>query len=126
MRLALAVVVLAACKTTAPAASTSAPVFASANQVTVLPAGPASAVVRLTPGVPTAALAGPFEVFTINPGGDLVLAIAPSPKCDDPQLSWFGYSGGGVAVGTGQFLCARSGSSAIRTQAFSGHDGRTP
>ncbi|MBS1117930.1 MAG: hypothetical protein H6Q90_158 [Deltaproteobacteria bacterium] len=118
-----AVLALAACKTTAPTKLTS-PVPDPDNQVTALPAGPATAVVRLAPAVPTAVLAGPFEAFSINPGGNLALAIAPAAKCDDPDLRWFGYSGGGVAVGIGQFLCARSDASELRTHAFSGHDGR--
>jgi hypothetical protein len=111
---------LAACHSTAAVAPASPAPAAPANQITALPAGPATAVVQLAPGVPTAVLAGPFEVISVNPGGDLELAVAPTASCADPQLAWFGYSGGGVAAGTGQVLCARSSGKQIRTQAFSG------
>lgn len=91
---------------------------ASANLIQPLPAGPATAVVELAPGTPSAVLAGPFEVYTINPGGDLAFAIAPTTDCAAAGLRWFSYSGSGVAVGTGQTLCARTSSRG--THGFSG------
>jgi hypothetical protein len=84
-----------------------------------LPLGPATAVITLELQVPTAVLHGPFLVTTINPGRDLVLAVA-SRACDEPGLVWFDYSGGGVAAGAGQILCARSLRGDPQAQAFSG------
>jgi hypothetical protein len=55
---------------------------------------------------PTAVLAGPFLVDAINPGGELELSIAKDSACTSRAL-WFQYSGGGVAVGAGEVLCAR-------------------
>ena len=90
-----------------------------------LTSGPASAVVTLAPEVPTAVARGPFLISTINPGGNLVLGLAVH-GCDEPGLLWFEYSGGGLAVGAGQILCARSGRNQPRVHAFSGrHEAAT-
>jgi hypothetical protein len=78
--------------------------------------------VTLGDGVPTPILDGPALVNAINPGTDLYLALAPSHRCDDAGVVWFGYSGGGVGVGPGQTLCARSIRHEPHTQAFSAHD----
>ena len=88
----------------------------------MLPHGPATAVATLAPSVPTPVLDGPFLVTTVNPGSNMAMAIASSHRCDDPKLAWFGYGGGGVAVGKDQTLCVRSGASEPRTNGFSGHD----
>ncbi len=82
-------------------------------------AGPASAVVLLAPGVPTAILVGPFQVTAINPGSELDLSIVSGSACAGRAL-WFAYSGGGVAVADGEVLCARSHAGAIQVDAFSG------
>ena len=113
------IVAAAGCRTHAPISPALEP--GPANQLSTLPAGPATAVARLAPNVPTAVIAGPFLVTAINPGGNLELAIAPDARCDAPGLVWFGYSGAGTAIGTGQVLCARSSAGTPRTQAFSGH-----
>lgn len=99
---------------------------ASAHQIAMLSAGPGTVVVRLSPNQPLAVLAGPFEVRTINPGGNLSMAIAPDRRCDDSSLPWFSYSGGGVAVGTGQVLCVRSSAASAVTHGFSGVSSGAP
>lgn len=110
-------VVLAACH--APSApAVKSPVGPPPTDVQALPAGPATAVVVLQPGVATPVLDGPFLVTTINPGSSMELAVARSHACDGAV--WFAYSGGGVAVGKGQTLCARSGADGPRTNGFSG------
>lgn len=80
--------------------------------------GPATHVVTLAPGAPTPILRGPFEITTINPGGDLDLGVSSSEACEG--VVWFAYSGGGAAVGEGEILCARSGRSAPIVHGFSG------
>jgi hypothetical protein len=99
---------------------------AMAHQISTLAAGPGTVVVRLSPNQPIAILAGPFEVRTINPGGNLSMAIAPDRRCADPSLPWFSYSGGGVAVGAGQVLCVRSSSASAVTHGFSGVSAGAP
>jgi hypothetical protein len=78
----------------------------------------ATEVVEIPPGDAVSVLKGPFEVFTINPGSNLRLAVAKS--CDD--AAWFTYSGGGVAVGAGETLCAWSLAEEPAVHGFSGHD----
>jgi hypothetical protein len=80
--------------------------------------GPATHVVTLAPGAPTPIVRGPFEITTINPAGDLELAIASGEACEG--VVWFAYSGGGAAVGEGEILCARSRRSEPVVQGFSG------
>jgi hypothetical protein len=81
--------------------------------------GPGTIVVTLAPNAPTKIVDGPFAVSSINPGSRLVLAMG-STTCSG-QLVWFEYSGGGVAVGAGQTLCARSSAHEPTTHGFSGH-----
>jgi hypothetical protein len=117
-----AFIALVACKIAGPGRDTGgAPLHAPATPRELAPAkpGPATHVVTLTPGSPTPILRGPFEVTTINPGGDLVLAISKTESCAD--VVWFVYSGGGAAVGDGEVMCARSSASEPLTQGFSGH-----
>ena len=118
----LVLLALAACHAPAAPATPGAPMPPATTEVAVLPPGPATAVATLAPAIATAVLDGPFFVTAINPGSKLDMAIAPSHRCDDPKLAWFGYSGGGVAVGKGQTLCVRSNASDPRTNGFSGHD----
>lgn len=80
---------------------------------------PATHVVALTAGAAAPIVAGPFAVTAINPGSDLELSLVPGATCRD-DATWFAYSGGGVAVGPGETLCARTDKP--RTHAFSGHD----
>jgi hypothetical protein len=80
---------------------------------------PVARVLTLEPGARTAIFAGPLYVSSVNPGGDMELALVPGDTCGGDEV-WFTYSGGGVAVPTGQTLCARSTATAARTQAFSG------
>jgi len=118
--LAVCLGVLAACHGAASSASPAVqgPAGPPPTDVQALPAGPATAVVVLQPGVPTPVLDGPFLVTAINPGSSMELAVAHSHACDGAV--WFAYSGGGVAVGKGQTLCARSGANGPRTNGFSG------
>ncbi|HEY3808229.1 MAG TPA: hypothetical protein VGL61_36870 [Kofleriaceae bacterium] len=81
--------------------------------------GPGTIVVTLAPTTPTKIVEGPFAVSSINPGSRLALAMG-SNGCSG-ELAWFEYSGGGVAVGAGQTLCARSAAREPVTQGFSGH-----
>ncbi len=111
-----AAVLLAACP--APAAAPVAPGAAPAASVAPTYA---TKVVALEPDAPTAIVAGPFAVTAINPGSDLALALVPGTACT-ADATWFGYSGGGVAVGRGETLCARSSAGATKVNAFSGHD----
>jgi hypothetical protein len=90
-----------------------------------LPIGPASAVVTLELDVATAVAWGPFLITSINPGSELRLGLAER-ACDEPGLVWFLYSGGGVAVGAGQLLCARSFGGRSTPQAFSGRHEAVP
>lgn len=124
MKLALAVVValgLPACagpRLVAP----HPPVRRNAVHVVMpLPLGPASAVVTLEQEVPTAVARGSFLITAINPGERLDLAFAIQ-SCDEPGLVWFRYSGGGVAVGAGQLLCASSYAAGSVAHAFSGRN----
>lgn len=118
---------LAGCRSARSSSGPTAPLPGGpANQLAELPPGPATAVVRLTPDLPTAVLAGPFEVFTVNPGGSLAMALASGPRCDDASLAWFSYSGGGVAVGSGQVLCVRSHAASAVTHGFSGSSPARP
>jgi len=73
----------------------------------------------LAPNVATPVVAGPFSIRSVNPSGDLEMALSMTKRCTG-ELLWFGYSGAGVAVGANQTLCVRSGASGARTQAFSG------
>lgn len=124
LRRACALVVVAACHpAAAPAAASAGPAQAAPpTAVAPLAPGPGTAVVTLAPDVPTPVLDGPFLVTTINPGSSMDLAVASSHDCGDAKLAWFAYSGGGVAVGRGQTLCARSQARGPRTNGFSGHD----
>jgi hypothetical protein len=74
-------------------------------------------VVTLAPNTPTPIVDGPFAITSINPGRELVFAIG---ACNAASLAWFSYSGGGIVVGDGQSLCARSVDSAPATHGFSG------
>jgi len=78
-------------------------------------------VIAISPGVATPVVAGPFVVTSINPGGDLELAISADTRCADVGTGWFEYSGGGAKVGSNQMLCARSKAAAVRNHGFSGH-----
>jgi hypothetical protein len=111
---------LVACKTAGGGGGV-APTNAAPTKREVPPAkpGPATHVVELAPGSPTPILRGPFEITTINPAGDLELAISKDESCSG--VVWFSYSGGGAAVAEGEILCARSHRSEPRTQGFSGH-----
>jgi hypothetical protein len=104
------VVALAACP--APEAQQTTPVAAVVTS-------PVARVLTLEPGARTAIFAGPLYVSSVNPGGDLELALVSGDTCGGNEV-WFTYVGGGVAVPTGQTLCARSNASVARTQAFSG------
>jgi len=88
-----------------------------------LPPGPGTATATLAPGTPTPVVTGPMVIIAINPGGNLSLAVAAS--CTG-ELTWFGYSGGGVAVGAGQVLCVRNDGLRERTHGFSGEVRSTP
>lgn len=79
----------------------------------------ATHVVALAASAATPIVAGPFAVTAINPGSDLELSLVPGATCRD-DAAWFSYSGGGVAVGPGETLCARTDKP--RTHAFSGHE----
>jgi hypothetical protein len=78
----------------------------------------ASHVVTLSAGTPAAIVTGAFAVTAINPGSDLELSLVRGACRDDAV--WFTYSGGGVSVGAGETLCARTDKP--RAHAFSGHD----
>jgi len=118
-----ALLALAACRAHAPAppASSAGPPPAVTTVAVTLPAGPGTAVVTLAPDSVTPVVTGPMLITAINPGGNLSLAVAAS--CTG-ELVWFEYSGGGVAVGRGQVLCARTHSQ--RTHGFSGEVPSTP
>lgn len=109
-RLFPALIVLAACSHPAPVAAPAAP-----------PPIPtyATPVVALAPTTPTPIAEGPFEIRSINPGGDLALSLVPGATCS-ADATWFVYSGGGVIVPAGHVLCARSGADAAVAHAFSG------
>jgi hypothetical protein len=109
---------VAGCHTATQAAAPVVPAGPPPTDVQPLPPGPATAVVVLQPNVPTPVLDGPFLVIAINPGTSMDLAVARSHACDGAV--WFAYSGGGMAVGKGQTLCARSDASGPRTNGFSG------
>jgi len=79
----------------------------------------ATKVVTIAPQEAVEILRGPFHVTSMNPGTELRLAVAKG-TCDG--ATWFAYSGGGVAVGDGELLCAWSQSSAPIAHGFSGHD----
>jgi hypothetical protein len=80
---------------------------------------PVARVIALDPDTRTAIVGGPVFVSSINPGGDLELALVNGDTCGGDEV-WFTYSGGGVAVPPGQTLCARSHADAKRVHAFSG------
>jgi len=82
-------------------------------------AQPYARVVTLEPAARTAIIAGPAFVSSVNPGGDLELALVTGDTCGGDE-TWFSYSGGGVAVPAGQILCARSRADVRRVHAFSG------
>jgi hypothetical protein len=115
MRSMFALAVLAACggaprTSPAPSTSTAAPAITYGTAVAVLAAG-----------TPVSVLAGPFAVTAINPGSNLLLGLSTTGACD-ASVVWFSYSGGGVAVGDGETLCARSTVQAPVPHGFSGHD----
>lgn len=110
---------LVACKSSPSATAPSAPEPVAKRALPPAKSGPATHVVTLAPNTPTPIMRGPFEITTINPGGDLVLGIAKDETCTD--AAYFAYSGGGAAVGEGEVLCARSSRSAPATHGFSGH-----
>jgi hypothetical protein len=96
----------------------SAPVTAAVGVNVPAPArGPGTIVITLAPSTPTKIVDGPFVVSSINPGRALVLAIGAACSGD---LAWFDYSGGGVTVGAGQTLCAKSVAREPVTHGFSG------
>jgi len=109
MRTPLLLLGIGACA--APAAAPAAP----APKITRF----ATEVVTFAPEEASEVLRGPFLVTTINPGSDLRLAVAKT-TCDG--ATWFAYSGGGVAVGDGELLCAWSLARQPAIHAFSGHD----
>jgi len=92
------------------------------TQAATLPPGFGTVVATLAPNTPTPIVTGPMLISAINPGGSLTLAVGAS--CTG-ELVWFDYSGGGVAVGAGQVLCARS-EGRQRTHGFSGEVRSTP
>jgi hypothetical protein len=101
---------LAGCPSPSPAPV--APVAAAAPN-------PIARVVTLEPDARTAIIAGPLMLSSINPGSDLELALVPGDTCGGDE-TWFAYSGSGVAVPSGQILCARSRAAQRVTHAFSG------
>jgi hypothetical protein len=110
---------LVACKASSPAPAPRSPQPVAKRELPPGKAGPTTHVVALAPNTPTPVMRGPFEIITINPGGNLVLGIAKDETCAD--VVWFSYSGGGAAVGEGEVLCARSSNSDTVTHGFSGH-----
>lgn len=107
----MSVVLVAACP--APSEST------QTTPVAAVVTSPVAKVLTLEPGARTAIVAGPLYISSINPGGDMELALVQGDTCGGNEI-WFSYSGGGIAVPSGQTLCARSLASAARVQAFSG------
>jgi len=120
----VALLALAACASRAPAPPpVTGPSPPVTTQAVTLPPGPGTAVATLAPGAATPVVTGPMVIIAINPGGNLSLAVAAS--CTG-ELTWFSYSGGGVAVGAGQVLCARNEAPRERTHGFSGEVRSTP
>lgn len=78
-------------------------------------------VIGFAPGATSPVVVGPFAVTSINPGGSLDLAMSGHPDCRDLGSGWFEYSGGGLRVGEGQTLCARSTAHASLRHGFSGY-----
>jgi hypothetical protein len=113
------IVFLVACKHGGGASAPSTTTAAAQRELPPAKPGPATHVVTLAWTKATPIMRGPFEITTINPGGNLELGISASPSCDG--VVWFRYSGGGAAVGDGEVLCARSYSPDPITQGFSGH-----
>jgi hypothetical protein len=109
--LVLTIILLAACP-----APTESP---QTTPVAAVVSSPVAKVLTLAPGARTAIVAGPLYISSINPGGDMELALVQGDTCGGDEV-WFSYSGGGVAVPSGQTLCARSLAAAARVQAFSG------
>jgi hypothetical protein len=106
----------------AAAVATACPAPSESTQTTPVAAvvtSPIAKVLTLEPGARTAIVAGPLYISSINPGGDMELALVQGDTCGGNE-TWFAYSGGGVAVPSGQTLCARSLASEARVQAFSG------
>jgi hypothetical protein len=116
------------------AAGAAAAAGAPATRATPVPTSPAepahpgescavgcTLVVSVPPGVATPIVTGPFAITTINPGGDLDLALSTDGACGAVGAGWFDYSGGGVSVGSDQTLCVRSSAGEPRTHGFSGH-----
>lgn len=68
----------------------------------------------------TPVVVGPFAITSINPGVNLELALAADAACADVGTGWFEYSGGGVRLGDGQTLCARSSADSVTNHGFSG------
>lgn len=101
------------------AAGCPAPESPQTTPVAAVVSSPVAKVLTLEPGARTAIVAGPLYVSSINPGGDMELALVVGDTCGGNE-TWFAYSGGGVAVPSGQTLCARSLASERRVQAFSG------
>jgi hypothetical protein len=73
--------------------------------------------VTLAPNTPTPIGDAPFAIASIQPGRELMFAIG---ACNAASLAWFSYSGGGIVVGAGQSLCARSVDASPATHGFSG------
>jgi len=117
-----AFVLLVACKTGAPAPSTTTSAPPTVRVVPPAKAGPETYVVELAPGSPTPIMRGPFVITTINPGGGLVLGMSKDSESGScTNVVWFEYSGSGAAVGEGEILCARSDRSRTITHGFSGY-----
>ena len=127
MKAAAIALVLAACLPERPAQTLPPPdVAASASApATTFGPGPNSAVVALAPGTPTAILVGPFRVTAVNPGTAIELSLVTGGACTSRAL-WFEYSGGGLAIGAGQVLCARNLMPTTVVHAFSGEGGAAP
>jgi hypothetical protein len=80
--------------------------------------GPSTAVVRLPPNAIVPVVSGPFAISSINPGRSLSLSIGANACAG--VVAWFEYSGGGVAIGPGQTLCARNDAGQPMTHGFTG------
>ena len=113
----LLLLALAGCPSAARSPANPSSPRPATTQAVTLPPGPGTAVATLAPGAATPVVTGPMLITAINPGGSLSLAVAE--RCDG-DVTWFSYSGGGLAVGAGQVLCARNDGPSQRTHGFSG------
>jgi hypothetical protein len=105
----LAALALVACGHAMPAA-------VAGDDVALGSAASGTIVVTLAPNTPTPIVDGPFAITAINPGRELMVKIGACSSA----AAWFSYSGGGIVIGGGQSLCARSVDPAPATHGFSG------